>query len=262
MVRSLLERVWDALPAPVARGAFSLIQRTQALQAEEGSSQDGLPLPPRYLRVLTAGSAEAVTFQSVGRNAADEILQLALNHGLPLDAGAVLEFGVGCGRVARHVTRLRPQVSFYGCDIDPRLLRWARAHLPGSYDVTSQQPPLPYETAAFDLVYALSVFTHLHDRNVRDWLAELARVTRPGGLAILSHHDQHLPRADDLQQDLVGEGFAILREGAEGSNLLSTYLTAEGFVARAAPFWSLLQAVPSHSSGSGQALAVFRRTLT
>lgn len=261
-MRGWRARLLGSLPPAVTGPAFRVAQRVQALSEPEGESDDGLPLPPRHLRVLTAGTAKADHFLVLGRRAAEEFVSLAQAHGQPLGAGAVLEFGVGCGRVARHVTRRRPGVAFHGCDIDPRLLAWSRDHLPGAYEVTAGDPPLPYADAVFDLVYALSVFTHLHDANARAWLEELARVTRPGGLAILTHHDERLPQATVIRQALDRDGYAVFSEGVEGSNLLSTYFTAAALAERAAPRWSLVQSLGSDASATGQGVAVLRRATT
>ena len=220
-----------------------------------GNADDGLPLPPPYLRMLTAGAPDADVFLSLGRAAAEEVARLARSHGAP--DGPTLEFGVGCGRVARHLSPLRPG-EFYGCDIDPRLLTWSARNLPGQYALTRVDPPLPYANATFALIYALSVFTHLHEPLVRGWLAELGRVTAPGGLAALSFHDERLPQAVQVGATLERDGYAVLYEGDEGSNLLSVYLTAGGFAARA-PDWTLLDVVPSDASATGQAWAIFRR---
>lgn len=256
--RPVLGRAADALERlGLSRPAFLAWQRLQALGARDQPVEDGPPLPPAYLRVLTAGTADAAVFLAQGRAAAEEILRLAEAAG-PAPTH-VLEFGVGCGRVARWLTRLRPEIDFHGCDIDRRLLDWSRDTLPGAYALTAPEPPLPYADQAFGLVYALSVFTHMHEPQARAWLAELARATAPGGLAILSFLDDRLPQAGDVQPALGRDGFAVRREGDEGSNLLCGYFTAEGFAARAAPHWTLLKSVASDASATGQAQAVFRR---
>lgn len=250
-------RLFEALPPPLQPAAFRVWERLAALR----TGADQPDLPPPYLRVLTAGDTRPEAFSALGERAADQIRRLAGSHGEPLDGSqAVLEFGVGCGRVAVWMTRRSPVLDFHGCDINPQLLAWSRAHLPGRYDLTRLEPPLPYAGDRFDLVYALSVFTHLHQPQARAWLAELARVTRRDGLAILSYHDERLAQAAPLAERLSADGFAVLREGDEGSNLLSVYFTAAGLADHAAPHWRLEESVASDASGVGQALAVFRRT--
>ena len=76
-----------------------------------------------------------------------------------------------------------------GCDVDRDAIEWAVAHRPGpAWTLSSFEPPLPYAAGSFDLVYAVSVFSHLGRGPQERWLAELARVLRPGGVALLSVH--------------------------------------------------------------------------
>jgi SAM-dependent methyltransferase len=54
-----------------------------------------------------------------------------------------------------------------------------------------EQPPLPRPDRFFDLVYALSVFTHVSD-HWAEWLLELHRVLAPGGLLLATFlHEPH-----------------------------------------------------------------------
>jgi len=52
--------------------------------------------------------------------------------------------------------------------------------------VNDVDPPLPFDEGCFDLVFASSVFTHLDPSAQREWLSEVRRVLKPGGLALLS----------------------------------------------------------------------------
>ncbi|MFZ0269095.1 class I SAM-dependent methyltransferase [Caulobacter sp.] len=259
MSRQAVVRALDSMG--LADSAFALYQRYQAWRsrgADVGAQADGLPVPPAYLRVLTAGHADAEIFLSQGRDTFAEVAMLAARHGLPLEAGLkVLEFGSGCGRSSRYAS-LTP-VELSGCDINPKLVAWTQANLPGRFVLSRQTPPLMFEIGEFDLVYAISVFTHMTDAPLRAWLAELARVVRPGGLAVLTFFDPLIPVAADFAEDLAREGFHIRHNGAEGSNLLCGYMTREGFAERAAPDWTLVDVLDSPASASGQAMAVFRR---
>lgn len=95
---------------------------------------------------------------------------------------SVLDFGCGAGRVVRHLAPLAPETELWGSDIDPRCIEWDREHLGDrlSFVVNGELPPLPFPDAKFDLVYALSVFTHL-STHWAAWLVEMDRILAPGG---------------------------------------------------------------------------------
>jgi len=108
---------------------------------------------------------------------------------------AILDFGVGCGRVARHWAG--SGVDVHGCDYNPVLVEWCRRNLPHVTAASNGlDPPLSYENERFDFVYALSVFTHLTERQQRLWITELRRVTRPGGLVLFTTHGPALRFSD------------------------------------------------------------------
>ena len=132
----------------------------------------------------------------------------------------MLDFGIGCGRVARHWAGL--DVDVHGCDYNAQLVAWCRRNLP---HVTARanglEPPLPYEDEQFDLVYALSVFTHLTKRQQRAWMAELRRVTRAGGLVLFTTHgptfaftDPAWPPPEIRRRVAAGELVVVLPEHA------------------------------------------------
>jgi SAM-dependent methyltransferase len=149
-------------------------------------------MPPRRLRAR-AGAAGTGAFTEGGRQAAAELAGLLRAAGRdPAQLRSVLDFGCGPGRVLPHFAALAPQAACVGCDVDAAAIDWAaRAHRALGWSLTSFHPPLPFEDGRFDLVYAISVFSHL-DRGVAGlWLAELRRVLAPGGLALLSVHGPH-----------------------------------------------------------------------
>ena len=99
----------------------------------------------------------------------------------------LLDFGCGCGRFLRHLGSLVPDVELHGVDIDAEMIAWCEANIPYATTITGpHEPPLPYPDAHFDLVINHSVFTHLDERYQDMWLAELRRVTAPGGVLMLT----------------------------------------------------------------------------
>lgn len=99
----------------------------------------------------------------------------------------VLDWGVGCGRLARHFPAQRAQ-ALVGCDIDADNVAWCAANLAGTFVASRLSPPLPFEAASFDVAYGLSVFTHLREAMQLRWLDELARVTKPGAILMMTTH--------------------------------------------------------------------------
>jgi len=149
---------------------------------------DGLPIPPPRLRVLVDGrGGDAEQFLLVGGQMSDSIRAAVDSSGTALEGmGAILDFGCGCGRVARHwATVDGPEI--HACDYNRELVAWCQANLPFARTTHNElAPPTPYEAASFDLIYALSVLSHLSEPLQHLWLAEFRRLLRPGGLLVLS----------------------------------------------------------------------------
>ena len=98
----------------------------------------------------------------------------------------VLDFGCGCGRTLQWWLRQPHPPELYGTDVDAETVAWVKANLPVHAGTNAPTPPLAYADGLFDVVYSISVFTHL-DATFQDaWLRELERVLKPGGLALFS----------------------------------------------------------------------------
>lgn len=99
----------------------------------------------------------------------------------------VLDFGCGCGRTLLHLINRFPAHEFTGTDVDREAIAWCSRNLgPATFHVNRPEPPLPLEDNSLDLVYGISVFTHLDKNNQEAWIPELSRVLRPGGALIIS----------------------------------------------------------------------------
>lgn len=157
------------------------------LRLRRAGAPDGLPIPPDRLLYLISGDASVSSYLA-GRRTIDGIRSLLAEAGRPVERmSAILDFGCGCGRVLRHWNAAPPAA--FGCDYSRDLVQWCQGNLPHA-KVTSNDllPPLPYESASFDLVYAISVFTHMPAHAQRQWLAEMRRVLRPNGVLLATFH--------------------------------------------------------------------------
>jgi SAM-dependent methyltransferase len=107
----------------------------------------------------------------------------------------VLDWGCGSARTIRWFNDLPPGTALHGVDINEPAIAWCRTHCRvGVFHHTEPLPPLPFEDASFDLVYGISVLTHLDERFQDDWLDELRRIVMPGGLVLLSVHGEDTAR--------------------------------------------------------------------
>lgn len=120
-----------------------------------------------------------------GLSDALRILRIAKHYGYQ-DGGTALDWGVGHGRVARHLPALGID-DIYGVDIDPLNIQWAQEHLPGiNFRVGPLMPPTDFTPESFNLIYGISVMTHLTREVQVAWLQEIARLLKPNGLALLT----------------------------------------------------------------------------
>jgi SAM-dependent methyltransferase len=100
--------------------------------------------------------------------------------------GRVLDWGCGCGRTLRWMVERAMPHQFSGCDVDAAAIEWCQNNLRLDFEVTEAPPPLPYQDGAFELVFGVSVFTHLNEDFQQRWLAELCRIIALQGFLLLS----------------------------------------------------------------------------
>jgi len=149
-----------------------------------------LPFPP-YELATRVGSLDGAPdpwahYTAIGRASRGDLLA-ALPEDFLWDGKRVLDFGCGAGRTLRHFIADRSPGEFWGCDIDAVSIEWLQRTLspPLHPFVNGELPPLDLPDEMFDLIYGVSVFTHL-TRSWSAWLLELRRLLKPDGLLIVT----------------------------------------------------------------------------
>lgn len=165
-------------------------QQARAELAAIDHETQSIPLPPRKL-MERVGTTQPELYSNLDRD---------LVYGTELNEetyARVLDFGCGCGRVARQLLQQipRPQ-SYLGIDLHEPAIRWCARNLSPfdsnfsfvHHDVHNPQlnpkakqwqRRIISANSTFTLVLAHSVFTHIDERNVNFYLRECARVLEP-----------------------------------------------------------------------------------
>jgi SAM-dependent methyltransferase len=201
---------------------------------------EGLPVPPIKLRdMVRKGGILVEDFLLEGAQVFDALVEIEQAHGVVIDgATRVYEFGVGCGRVARHFLTKRPCL-FAGSDVDEELIGWCKEKLgpartaPAGPDffVNAFLPPIAKPDESFDFIYAISVVTHMTPEHQRAWMRELHRLLAPKGhlvLSILEKTPTEAPRGV-LARERVDMEFTRgwLGKGAAPPHYYNTYNTVD-----------------------------------
>ena len=150
-------------------------------------------LPPEDLIYRVSGTRDSDWFHRSGALSLQGFEEALASIGRSLQSfESILDFGCGCGRVMSWMAGRLDNRRLHGVDIDREAIEWAKQNL-GDIDfrVIETRPPTSYANNEFDLVYCHSVFTHLNEAYQDEWLAELRRITKPGGILLVTTHGEH-----------------------------------------------------------------------
>jgi len=159
--------------------------------AAAGAPSEQPPFPPVDLASLACNldreGDPIERYERLGAEAKAAILSL-LGSDWSFEGKRVLDFGCGAGRTLRHFVAEAEGAEIWGADINDACVSWLQERLcPPLHAVhSSVDPPFDAGSGSFDLVWALSVFTHLTENSL-PWLLELHRLIKPGGLLIATY---------------------------------------------------------------------------
>lgn len=171
--------------AESAEPEFTALQRNRFYVPKDVAVYQHFPLGDHLTRVQRFDSSARVAL--AGYTDYMRMAAAATEHGVDLASARVLDWGCGHGRVIRHFHQQRRVAETWAVDIDSENVGWLAANFPGiSASAVPLVPPTDLPSNHFDLVYGISVMTHLTDDVQQAWLAELRRILKPGGIALLT----------------------------------------------------------------------------
>lgn len=112
-----------------------------------------------------------------------------LLHRLRLPVANILDFGSGIGNSLPYFHKYFAESEICCADVSARSIEIAKIRFPGEENYVMVDKNIPLATASQDVVFSACVFHHIpHDEHVH-WLAELNRITKPGGVLAIYEHN-------------------------------------------------------------------------
>ena len=221
-----------AAPEPIAHAPSALALRTPGDRAPPASA---IPaelevMGRRYTHLkgglfVSAAATDrdiAALFSLVASTWEEDEIDAAFNHAvyrqlgeaasasLSAEPAAVLDFGCGTG-VGREVLRRRfPQAALMGFDLSSQMAAIAGAR--GYRVVGERSGQLDLERGSVDVVVSAFVLHLIQDDA---WLAEVARVLRPGGAAAWNLFDPAPDWRQTLQRRFAAAGLVVRHAAME-----------------------------------------------
>lgn len=115
----------------------------------------------------------------------DLLAVLGFENGRP---GTLLEFASGYGCVSRHAAQVFPGTGWTACDIHLDAVNFIAKHLGVASRLSANVPESLALGGRFDVVFALSFFSHMPERTWGRWLKALHGLVREGGYLIFTTH--------------------------------------------------------------------------
>jgi len=158
-------------------------------------------LPPNHLRVRIGVGNKLLFNHHYYLQAGQYFYNQFALRGYIQQNSTILEIGSGAGRMAMPFAGSDFQGCYTGIDIDEEMVNWCSnnfdsrfkfllsTHNSKTYEGSSESRyyRLPIENSSVDFVFSTSLFTHLLDFEMRNYITECARVAKTGAYIVMSY---------------------------------------------------------------------------
>ncbi len=188
-------------------------------------SNPDVKLPPDYL-IYESFQLNYKKYYTESIGTAQWIANYLEKH-IDLHNKKILDWGCGPGRVIRHLPSVIGNgCEYYGTDYNEQSIEWCSKNLPDiKFNKNSLEAKLPYADDFFDVIYGISIFTHLSEPLHFDWYSELFRILKPNGIMFLTTQgDNFKVKLTDSEVLKYNNGALIIRGNVkEGHRTFSAF---------------------------------------
>ena len=210
-------------------------------------------LPPDYL-IYEAFQLDYTEYYTKSRETAKWLLNYFSKY-ISLKNVKILDWGCGPGRIIRHMPELLDKESeIYGRDYNLKSINWCKNNLPGiSFNHNTIYAKLPYDDNFFDVVFGISIFTHLSEQMHYDWFNELYRILKPGGILFLTAHgDVFIDKLTSSEKKGFIDNHIVVRGRVKEGHRTFTAYHPKGFMENLFSNMQVLEHVSGASNGKPQ----------
>jgi SAM-dependent methyltransferase len=176
-----------------------------------------LRMPDDVLQSRVVGDV-SLDFLVSGQQSAENLQYILSRQGLSISSfDRILDFGCGCARTQRFLFSLGAKNKALGVDVDTAQIKYCNDWMSqlGDYIAIPNDPPMPLCESEFDFIYSISTFTHFREDYQHRWLEDLRRVSRPGGILILTiAGKRNLVYLNEMQKEELRQRGFVFVEGA------------------------------------------------
>jgi 2-polyprenyl-3-methyl-5-hydroxy-6-metoxy-1,4-benzoquinol methylase len=142
---------------------------------------------------------------------------------LDLNNISLLEFASGHGCLTRHLSKIIHAKSITSCDIHEEAIEFLHRNFKVNVLLSQTNPDDLLVSNKFDVVFALSFFSHLPKRTFKSWMQKLFSMVADDGFLIFTTHGLISIKEHMIDIKLDNEGFFFSGHSEQGDLKTSDY---------------------------------------